>query len=477
MNPRSEAMVDAEAGDAPGGSLVMSSASFAALSSSRAATLAKVSRLVDHAGLALLLLATGALLFRPSDLVPVLEGAPLYEICILCCIAVSFPRLLSQLTARSLRSNAILTVLLLFPVAVAMSHLSSGNTWDARVGGTEAAKAFLLFLLIAALVDSAAKLRAMLLALMASVTLVTALVLLNRYGLIHVESLTTIIQPSLDENDPSPIIRLCGTGMFNDPNDYALILVSALSISAWALTDRRLGRARWGGLVAIALLGQALVLTGSRGGLFSAAAACLAFLPARFGWRNALPLIGAVALVLCAPMWGRLNTLNLDNPDDTFQARLGLWSDALDVIRAAPIFGIGQGKLVDAIGQVAHNSFLHAFADLGIFGGMLFIGAFHLVARGVWRASPSDTELARLRPYMLAVIVGYAAGLLTLSRCYTVPTQLLLGLATVYIVLTSASGRVVVPRLDYPCLRRIAGVGSFFLCATYVFVRVMILRD
>jgi len=219
------------------------------------------------------------------------------------------------------------------------------------------------------------------------------------------------------------------------------------------------------------------VQTGSRGGLMSAAAACLAFLPARFGWRNSLPLIGAVALVLCAPIWGRQNTLNLDNPDDTFQSRLGLWSDAFDVIRSAPLFGVGQGKLVDAIGQVAHNSFLHAFADLGLFGGMLFIGAFYLVVRGVWRVSPVDAELARLRPYVLAVIVGYAAGLLTLSRCYTVPTQLLLGLATVYVVLASAAGRTAVPRLDWSCLRRIGSVGGLFLCATYVFVRVMIRRD
>lgn len=476
MNVRGMPVVGGPAGDAAGGSLLISTDRLAPVLARQAGMLARLAGVVDRAALVLLMLAMGVLLFRPSDLVPALAGAPLYEFSILCCIAASIPPLLRQLSLRSLRSNAVVTLLLLFPAAVAMSHLSNGNTWDARMGGAEAVKAFLLFLLVVALVDSAPKLRAMLLALLACVTMVTALVLLNFYQVLRIDALAPVVQGALDENEPSSLIRLRGTGMFNDPNDYVLILVSALCVAAWVLTDRRYGRARWWALAVIGLLGQALVLTHSRGGLMSAAAACLAFLLARFGWRNSLPLIAALGLVLCAPIWGRQNTLNLENPNDTFQARLGLWSDALDVIRASPFFGIGQGKLVDAIGLVAHNSFLHAFADLGLFGGMIFIGAFYLALRGVWRASPQDAELASLRPYMLALIVGYAAGLLTLSRCYTVPTQLLLGLATVYVVLASATGWVAVPRLDWSSLRRVGSVGGLFLCLTYVFVRVMIRR-
>jgi O-antigen ligase len=204
--------------------------------------------------------------------------------------------------------------------------------------------------------------------------------------------------------------------------------------------------------------------------------ALLAFLPARFGWRNALPLACLLVPLLLVPFWGRQTSINLDDPENTFQTRLGLWSDSLEAFRSAPVLGIGQGKLVDAIGQVTHNSYLHAFAEMGLLGGTAFIGAFYLILRGLWRASPADRELARLRPYVLAMTVGYATGLLSLSRCYTVPTQLILALATIYLVMASRTGPLVIPRLDWPCTRGIMGVGFVFLVATYVFVRLMVQR-
>ena len=46
------------------------------------------------------------------------------------------------------------------------------------------------------------------------------------------------------------------------------------------------------------------------------------------------------------------------------------------LLRQAPLFGIGVGKYEDEVGLVAHNSFVHAYTELGIFGGALFLGAF-----------------------------------------------------------------------------------------------------
>ena len=36
------------------------------------------------------------------------------------------------------------------------------------------------------------------------------------------------------------------------------------------------------------------------------------------------------------------------------------------------------------------------------------------------------------RPYVLAIVGGYAGGLMSLSKTYTIPTYTVLGLATVY---------------------------------------------
>src|SRR5256885_15009200 len=69
------------------------------------ATASGLTPMINRAGLVLLMLAAGALLFRPADLIPALAGAPIYEVLIVACLVVSLPRVLGQLTARSLREN------------------------------------------------------------------------------------------------------------------------------------------------------------------------------------------------------------------------------------------------------------------------------------------------------------------------------------------------------------------------------------
>jgi O-antigen ligase len=440
----------------------------------RTAVLARLSRAADNAALVLLILALAALLVRPADLVPALEGAPIYETCMACCFVAALPRLLGLMREGMLRSNAIMALVLLLTPAVVLSHLAHADTWDARVGGIEAAKVSLLFLLVVVLATTPGRLRAILLAVAGGVLVVTILALLNRHGVLHLASLSSVAQRGADEGGPAMLLRLQATGIFNDPNDYALMLVACMGVCVHVLTEPRAGRRRWMAFVPLALFGYALVLTQSRGGLLSAAAAAGAYALAKSRSRSAIPALALLSLVLLAPFWGRQTTLNLSDPEDTFQSRLELWSASLETFRNSPVFGIGQGKLAEAIGQVSHNSFLHAFAETGLLGGGLFIGAFFLSIRALRQASPADPELARLKPCVLAIVVGCAAGLLTLSRCYTAPTQLVLGLGMAYLMLVARSGGGDVPRMDWPCLRRLAGVSAAFLLGAYLCVRVML---
>ncbi len=436
---------------------------------------ARLERVTDKIGLVLLLLAAGVLLFRPADLFPVLDGVPIYEIVISACIVVSLPRVMAQLRESSLRRNAVVALTLTLVPAVMLSHLWRANLFDARIGGLAMLKACILFLLMVVIVDTPRKLSATLLAVMGSVFAVTVLAVLQYHDFVHLPGLESVVGRSPDPDNPS-VVRLCGVGVFNDPNDFSLVLVSAGVICVHGLSERPTTMLRMALVVPLGLFGYALWLTHSRGGLLSAEAAVLGFLAARYGWRNALPLtLVAVPLILVA-FSGRATSMNLDDPEDTFQARLALWSDSLEAFRSSPLFGIGQGRLVDVIGQVAHNSYLQAFAEMGLFGGTLFIGAFYLVIRGTIRAVPVDPTLSRLRPFVAAMTSGYAAGLLSLSRCYTVPTQLMLAIATAFMALAARTGTVSCPRLDWPCVRRISGLGGLFLVATYLFVRLLLQR-
>src|SRR5205085_12241411 len=126
---------------------------------------------------------------------------------------------------------------------------------------------------------------------------------------------------------------------------------------------------------------------------------------------------------------------DISTSEGTAQLRIQFWSQGFSAMQGAPLFGIGSNRYNDVTSghQEAHNSFVHAYVDLGLLGGALFAGAFYFA---LWlpgrlnrlRAGPPDRELQRARPYLLAVLAGYAAGLLSSSRVYTPTTYVLLGL-------------------------------------------------
>ena len=123
--------------------------------------------------------------------------------------------------------------------------------------------------------------------------------------------------------------------------------------------------------------------------------------------------------------------------------------------------------------HVAHNSFIHCYTELGMFGGTLFLTrstsrsgrSCVWVARLCRRSRP---ELERLRPYLMAIVAGYAAGLMSLSCAYTIPTYTVLGLSAVFIGLAEADLGVPVARCNGPLVRRLVALSASFIVLTYV---------
>jgi hypothetical protein len=98
--------------------------------------------------------------------------------------------------------------------------------------------------------------------------------------------------------------------------------------------------------------------------------------------------------------------------------------------------------LADEIGLVAHNSYVQAFAELGLFGGIAFIGAFLVPLLDLGRLIAYDRRNSSRRPdswigCVLAIIVGYAVGLLSLTRNTEVSTYVILGLAGAFVAVTA----------------------------------------
>jgi len=94
----------------------------------------------------------------------------------------------------------------------------------------------------------------------------------------------------------------------------------------------------------------------------------------------------------------------------------------------------------DLAGLVAHNSYVHAYVELGLFGGTFFFGCFFFSTLALIRVTATSAdlrhaELKRFAPYFAAILAGWSVGLFSLSRCYVVPTYMLFGMSSSFIEL------------------------------------------
>jgi O-antigen ligase len=271
--------------------------------------------------------------------------------------------------------------------------------------------------------------------------------------------------------------RLCGSGIYHDPNDFCLLLSAGILLAAnRLLTSDGLLRVLW--LLPIGFFAYAVTLTKSRGGLMAVMAGLGGYCAARYGLRRSAPL-AVVAVAGLMAMGGRSTNIDLADGSGTAQERIQKWSEGFALIPSRPVFGIGAGEYENECGLVAHNSYVHAYVELGLFGGGLFLSAFllGLYAVATVRPDPAAADadaLDALRPALVGMVLSYMVGMYSLSRAYIVPTYLTLALVTVYLRLAAPWG-VAGLAIDRRLIARMCGVailGYVGLRAfIYVFVR------
>jgi hypothetical protein len=423
---------------------------------------------VDFAAFILL---NAVLLLRPAELVPGLQGVPLYDPLLACCVVLVHGRLARQLAVPALLRSPVVGCAVGLLVAVVLSHLSHLSVYGARVYGELFGRTLLYLLLLVACVNTWGRLRRFLGWLVGFVLVATALALAQYHGYVEIEALSTLTQREYDPvtGDPVEYLRLRGAGIFNDPNDLSQILGLGILVCLGFLGARRYGFRRWAAVVPLAAFGYALLLTQSRGGLLALLAGLLVLVRERFGWKRTAVLGAVVVPALLAVAGGRQASLSTD--EATGQERFELWREGLLMFRESPVFGVGAGTFADRAGLVAHNSFVHCYAELGFLGGTLFLGAFLsaglALARG--RAAPPTAEAAALRPALLAAVVACGVSLMSLSRPYTPAPYIVLGLAAAYARLAADRGSLL--PVDARLVRRVAAAGVLFLVGVDLFVR------
>src|SRR5947208_461473 len=116
-------------------------------------------------GFALFLVVNGMLFVRPAEFHPGLLGMPVYEVCIVACLAVSYPAVAARLDPRDLAAKPVNACAAGMLAAIVCSHLAQGEPTLAFDRGAEFAKLLLYFFLLVGVVDTPARLERFLTAL------------------------------------------------------------------------------------------------------------------------------------------------------------------------------------------------------------------------------------------------------------------------------------------------------------------------
>ena len=435
----------------------------------------------------LFILVNVALFIRPAEIVPSMQGWEIYFYIIVACLIAAVPDVMRHLSEKSPALQPITLCVLGLLIAIFISNVLETNVAEAWRKGYFFAKVVIYYLLFVSLVTTSFRLRTLLLSILLCAGTIAFVAVLRFHDVIQLETISALTDVVVGNyGDDISIHRLQGTGIFQDPNEFCVMLAVMVPICLYfSTTDRNaFCRAACAGL--LPLFGYAIYLTYSRGGFLAFVGGLGTLFWTRFGWKKTVA-IGLVGLPVLLILFAGRQT-DISTSTGTASTRIELWRDWMQVFRDHPVSGAGitMGNL-DAMEQrrsdepkkmLAHNSYLQGFADLGFFGGCLFLGAFITAGWSLYRLQKENcvqinSDLKRMQPFVLASVTAFCIGMMTLSMCFIIPTYLILALAAAYARMAHRTCLAAPAplRLDLRLLATFAVAGLCFLATIYMFLR------
>jgi putative inorganic carbon (hco3(-)) transporter len=263
--------------------------------------------------------------------------------------------------------------------------------------------------------------------------------------------------------------RIYGTGIFNDPNDLGMTFVMAIPLLLLAITRPRTWLVmRLLGIVGLALVLLAAYYTNSRGAIIGLGAAMVCFSFLRYkpvaATLAAAVLIGLIAVA--APSRGT----EMSATEGSAQSRIQSWAAGWQMLKWHPITGVGYDQYTEYHERVAHNSFVHTFAELGLLGGFIFVGMFYWFFKGVRLIPVDDPDLAAWRRALMVSATGMLTCGWFLSRGYVPIFYMMIAIGACGATFHVPPEKLQSTRADF---MSIAGLTLFFLAFVYFSIRTM----
>jgi O-antigen ligase len=239
-----------------------------------------------------------------------------------------------------------------------------------------------------------------------------------------------------------------------DPNEQAAGLLLGAGVLMGLFSQEVERRRRLVYLIAFAVMGLAVLSTGSRGGVVSLVAMLLlSVIIGRGSWQLALMALLVVSLALpLLPATLLERVVSIVTLPDRGTGRVDIWLVGLKIISAHPLLGVGWGNFGEGFdeylpdtsgiriflppGMGPHNVFLGALGELGVIGFALFSTMIVLSARGVWTVvfrftCQDDRSMGALALGVALSLVGVLIASLFVDLRYRKYFWLLLALSNV----------------------------------------------
>jgi putative inorganic carbon (HCO3(-)) transporter len=288
------------------------------------------------------------LITRPQEFIPGLSTLPLLQVIVLTAFGIWALMPDKGLELPQFRLAP------LFLLSVWLSLGIGGGWWGGIVPALEKLlPSILLFVIVTGCVRSVRELR-----IYSAVVIACACVLVL-HG--HLQTTTGIGWTG----QPMVRGRITYSGIFDDPNDIGLLIVTSLALAIFHCRTQGLWLARALFAGAIGWLLYGVYLTDSRGTMLAA----LLIIGLEM-WRAFGKIVAGICAAAAIPVLVAFTRLSqLDTQDESAAGRFEAWYDGMQFLRERPIFGVGWDNFIDyAYGITAHNSWMLAMAELGILG-------------------------------------------------------------------------------------------------------------
>lgn len=202
-------------------------------------------------------------------------------------------------------------------------------------------------------------------------------------------------------------------GIMQDPNELAVIVSIGVPF-AIALLELRRSFTRLA-LVAFAtvIAGLCTIFTQSRSGQLAYMAMLGVYFLRRWRWWGLL-----AASIVAAPV-SLLGGRSGDTADESTMTRYEAWSEALEMARSSPVWGVGKAQFTEYHHLTAHNSIMLALAELGVVGLFLWsavvYSAFKVTVALLRPAAQAPPQVRLWATALLASLSGLLVSAMFLS--------------------------------------------------------------